>query len=139
MEIKVDPNSKETQLVGILPEVLTKYYGLVCESHEVYMPPGVLKHLKKRRHWDDFIKYYNDIPDMISQPDYAGQNPKEPNTVELYKVLADRVLIAIKMNPANGLFLGSFYVLDNGEEKIKGRLRTKRIYPFSFFVKNFEV
>lgn len=97
------------------------------------MPPGVLKHLQKRGHWDDFLRYYQDIPDMIANPDYAGQNPKEPGTVELYKVMSDHCLLAIKLNPDTGLFLGSFYKMDNGAEKIKKRLRTGRIHPFIFF------
>lgn len=134
-EIIINPYSTETQLVGILPNVITMHYGLTCESHEVFMPPGVMKHLKKRGHWNDFMEYYQDIPMMIANPDYAGQNPKEPDTVELYKVLENHVLVAIKMNPHNNLFLGSFYKLDNGESKIQGRLRTQRIYPFSFFLK----
>ncbi|KXH86914.1 hypothetical protein AU377_13730 [Sporosarcina sp. HYO08] len=97
------------------------------------MPPGVLKHLKKRGHWGDFERYYHEIPRMIAEPDYAGQNPKEPNSVELYKILSDHVILPIKLNIETGLFLSSFYTLDNGVEKIQKRLRTGRIYPFSFF------
>lgn len=97
------------------------------------MPPGVLKHLKKQGHWNDFLKYHADIPAMIAKPDYAGQNPKEPDSIELYKVVSDHVLMAIKMNPANSLFLGSFYELKNGAQKIQGRLVTGRIHPFSYF------
>jgi phage-Barnase-EndoU-ColicinE5/D-RelE like nuclease3 len=133
MKITINPYSKETQLVGIVPKCVVDYYGIPCSSYEVHMPPGVLKHLKKKGHWQDFLKYFEDIPAAISNPDYAGQNPKEPGTVELYKVMSDHVLIAIKMNPDTGLFLGSFYTLDNGAEKIKKRLRVKRIHPFSFF------
>ncbi len=70
---------------------------------------------------------------MISNPDYAGQNPREPNSVELYKMVDEYVLIAIKLNPRTGLFLGSFFKLDNGPQKIRKRLRSKRIYEFSFF------
>ncbi|PLR79484.1 hypothetical protein CVD25_22770 [Bacillus canaveralius] len=79
------------------------------------------------------MKYYQDIPAVISNPDYAGQNPKEPGTVELYKAMSDHCLLAIKMSPTTGLFLGSFYTLNNGQKKVAGRLRTGRIYPFSFF------
>ncbi|OKL36883.1 hypothetical protein [Domibacillus mangrovi] len=132
--IVINPYSKESQLVGIVPKAICDYYSIKCSSYEVYMAPGMVKHLKKRKHWDDFLKYYQDIPRSIANPDYAGQNPKELNTVELYKVMKDRVLIAIKMNPETGLFLGSFYILDNGEKKIEGRLRTGRIYPFSYFL-----
>lgn len=131
--IQVNPHSKVTQLVGIIPESIVKYYGIQCSSYEVYMPPGVLKHLKKRNHWNNFLMYHQDLPNMIASPDYAGQNQKEPDSVELYKVIENHILIAIKMNPSSGLFLGSFYTLDNGPDKIQKRLRVKRIYPFSFF------
>ncbi|NRD77813.1 plasmid-related protein [Bacillus sp. BRMEA1] len=134
MTIIINPYSTDTQLVGYVPEAVVKYYCINCSSYEVYMPPGVLKHLKKRGHWNDFLKYHTDIPNMIANPDYAGQNPKEPDSIELYKVVDDHVLIAIKTNPANGLFLGSFYSLDQGKKKIQGRLRTGRIHPFKFFI-----
>lgn len=131
--IQIKPDSSVTQLVGIVPKCIIKYYGIQCNSFEVYMPPGVLKHLKKRGHWQDFLTYHQDLPNMIANPDYAGQNPKEPDSVELYKILGDHILIAIKFNTSSGLFLGSFYSLDNGADKIQKRLRVGRIYPFSFF------
>lgn len=132
--IIINPYATDTQLVGFVPETVVKHYCINCSSYEVYMPPGVLKHLQKRGHWNEFLQYHTDLPDMIANPDYAGQNPKEPGTVELYKIMSDHILIAIKMNPTNNLFLGSFYKLDNGAQKIQGRLRTGRIHPFSFFV-----
>lgn len=131
--INVDPYAVTTQMVGVLPECLITHYSIPCNSREVYMPPGVLKHLKKRNHWNEFLAFHRSIPGTIANPDYAGQNPKEPDSVELYKFLGDHILIAVKLNPSRGLFLGSFYKLDNGENKIQGRLRTGRIHPFSFF------
>jgi len=133
MTINIDPNSTDTQLVGIIPDCIIKHYSLQCNSYEVYMPPGVLKHLKKKGHWNDFVTYHQDIPNMIANPDYAGQNPKEPGTVEIYKIVNDHVLLPIKLNADSGLFLSSFYILDNGAAKIIKRLRSGRIHPFSFF------
>ena len=89
--IHIDLNATDTQLVGYIPKSIIDYYSIECAGLEVYMPPGVLKHLKKRGHWDDFVTYHTVIPDMIANPDYAGQNPKELNTVELYKVVNDHV------------------------------------------------
>ncbi|WP_269920357.1 PBECR3 domain-containing polyvalent protein [Caldifermentibacillus hisashii] len=131
--IHIDLNATDTQLVGYIPKSIIDYYSIECAGLEVYMPPGVLKHLKKRGHWDDFVTYHTVIPDMIANPDYAGQNPKELNTVELYKVVNDHVILPIKLNEKNGLFLSSFFILDNGPNKIQRRLRTGRIYSFSFF------
>jgi len=131
----INLNATYSQSVGFIPGCIIDYYSIKCSSNEVYMPPGVLKHLKKRGHWNDFEKYHLDIPNMIATPDYAGQNPKEPNTLELYKVVGDNVLLPIKFNAETGLFLSSFYILDNGEDKIQKRLRVQRIHPFSFFTK----
>lgn len=133
--IIVNPFATEMQIVGIIPIPIINYYNLQSSDYNVYMPPGVLKHLKKRGHWKDFIIYHNFIPEMIANPDYAGQNPKEPNTIELYKVINDYIILPIKLNTETGLFLSSFYVLNKGQEKIKKRLRTRRIFPYSFFVK----
>lgn len=133
MTINIDPNSTETQLVGVIPECIINHYSLQCNSNEVYMPPGVLKHLKKRGHWNDFVTYHNDIPNMIANPDYVGQNPKEPGTVEIYKIINDHVILPIKFNADSGLFLSSFYILDNGADKITKRLRSGRIHSFSHF------
>lgn len=136
MEIILDINSTKTQLVGVIPECIINHYSIKCVSFEVYMPPGVIKHLKKQGHWDDFMTYHQDIPKMIANPDYVGQNPREPNTVEIYKVLNDRVILPIKLNTSSGLFMSSFYILNNGEDKIEKRLRSGRIHPFSFFEQN---
>jgi hypothetical protein len=132
-KIIINPYATDTQLVGVIPGVLIKHYCITCSSYEVFMPPGVLKHLRKHRHWAEFMTYHQDIPDMIANPDYAGQNPKEPGSVELYKVVSDHILIAIKMSPDVGLFLSSFYNLNNGPDKIQKRLRVGRIHPFSYF------
>lgn len=133
MKLAIDIESKTTQKVGVIPEIIIEFYQIKCSSLNVYMPPGVLKHLKRKGHWNDFLKYFESIPEMISSPDYVGQNPKEPNTVELYKVVNDHVIIPIKLNKENGLFMSSFYILDNGRDKINKRLRVGRIRPFSDF------
>lgn len=51
---------------------IINYYSLQCISYEVHLPPGVLKHVKKQGHWEDFITYHQDLPNMISNPGNAG-------------------------------------------------------------------
>ena len=86
MTYTINPLSTEIQKIGSIPQCIIDYYSLQCISAEVHLPPGVLKHLKKRGHWDDFLRYYEIIPQMIGAPDYIGQNPREPNTIEIYKI-----------------------------------------------------
>lgn len=133
-DINIDPYSTTSQIAGKIPEAVVNYYEISCHSYEVYMTPGFLKHLKKRNHWDIFMSYYQDIPSMIANPDYVGQNPKEPNSIELYKTLNDFLLVPVKLNMSSYLYLSSFYGLDNGANKIEKRLRTGRICPFSSLV-----
>lgn len=37
------------------------------------------------------------IPEIINVPDYIGVNPKEPNSIELVKVIEKDVLVAINL------------------------------------------
>lgn len=67
---------------------------------------------------------------MLKNSDYVGQNPKEPNSIELYKQIG-YVLIADKLDPSGYLYLSSMYELNNGEHKIKARLKSGRIVPFT--------
>lgn len=127
---EIDLNCTKTQCVGELPEVIVRHFNLSCPSNEVFMFPGAVKHIKKN-HASILMTYYSDIPDIISNPDYVGQNPKEPNSVELYKIIGDDLLIAIKLDPSGYFYLGSFYDLHNGPKKIQKRLRSGRIIPYS--------
>jgi hypothetical protein len=94
-KIIIDPYSTDTQQLGVLPKCLVTYYQLPYTTLDVWMPPGVLKHLKKRGHWEDLMEHHLIIPSAIEKPDFAGQNPREPNSLELYKIIDDHLLIAI--------------------------------------------
>lgn len=126
----VNPYSSQIQIVGLLDLVsIQTLLGITFPSAEVYMYPGVVKHIKKH-HPGIFEQYHHLIPGMIAKPDYVGQNPKEPNSVELYKVVNDHLLMAIKLDPTGYLYLSSFYDLNNGPYKVAQRLSSGRIVPF---------
>ena len=127
---KIDPNCAETQCVGEIPASIIKKYNLQCPSNEVLMYPGAIKHIKKK-HAATFVLYYERIPEIICNPDYVGQNPKEPQSIEMYKYLDEHFLVAIKLDPTGYFFLSTFYDLNNGQNKIAKRLRSGRIVPFS--------
>lgn len=127
----IDPNATEMQLAGKIDrEAIAHVLGITFHTDEVYMYPGFIKHVKKR-HPKIFEKYYSLIPEIIENPDYVGQNPKEPYSLELIKMIKGGLLLAIKLGPAGYLFLSSMYALKNGEYKVKKRLRTGRIKPYN--------
>lgn len=131
MIYNVDPNSKKIQIVGQLPAQITEKYQLSCSSNEVHMHPGVITHLKKRDRINLFYTYHQEIPGIIHSPDYVGQSPTEPNSVELYKEIDFNLLVAIKLDPTGYLFLSTFYDLHNSHHKIRKRLNSGRIVLFN--------
>lgn len=116
-------------IVGTLPQVIIDEYELKCDSNDVQMHPGVIKHIK-RKHPGIYEQYSVNMKDIIENPDYVGRNPTEPNSVELIKLIDKHILIAVKLDPSGYLFLSSMYDMHNGPVKIEKRLNSKRLKPF---------
>ncbi|MFB5762300.1 PBECR3 domain-containing polyvalent protein [Paenibacillus medicaginis] len=126
----IDIHATETQIVGKLDTVKIKsLLGIDFPVAEVRMYPGAIKHIK-RNHPGDIEAYGHLIPDTIANPDYIGQHPKEPNSVELVKAVTPHLLLAIKLDPSGYLYLSTFYQLDNAVEKVKKRLKSGRLVPY---------
>ena len=118
------------QVVGVLDvELISRLLGVNFAVSEVRMYPGAKKHIKNR-HPGVFEKYAEQLADFIAYPDYIGQHPNEPNSVELVKMISEGVLIAIKLDATGYLYLSSMYVLQNGRHKIEKRLRMGRLKPY---------
>lgn len=118
------------QLVGQLDiDKIHNLTGVLLSKNGVYIYPGAIKHIK-RRHPGVFEKYGDLIPDIITTPDYVGKNPSEPNSVELYKIVEDHLLLAIKCDPKGYTYVSSLYSLNNGPYKIQKRLKSGRIIPY---------
>ncbi|MGZ4135584.1 MAG: PBECR3 domain-containing polyvalent protein, partial [Tumebacillaceae bacterium] len=125
----IDPHGTERQVVGFLnATVLNSLLGTNLPDAEVIMYPGFVKHVRKK-HPGIFENHYDRIPDIIENPDFVGQNLKEPNSVELYKQVGP-LLLAIKLDPTGYLYLSSMYDLHNGQHKIQKRLQSGRIIPY---------
>jgi len=129
------PVKNEPINIGILPETIANQFLAGCSSRQVKVFPGAIKHIKNR-HPEDLDKYFNRIPEIISNPDYVGQNPTEPNSVELIKEFDDDVLVAIKLDPSGYIYLSSMYALNNGQHKVKSRLASGRIIPYKKLLAN---
>ncbi len=115
------------QLVGTLDiEKIHTLIGVSLQVTEVYIYRGAIKHIKKR-HPGIWEAHGQQIPDIIANPDYVGRNPKEADSVELYKYITKDLLLAIKLDPSGYLFVSSLYDLHNAQYKIQKRLSSGRI------------
>lgn len=131
VEIKIKENVSYRQRVGLLN--LAKINTLLGTSFtisKVYIYPGTIKHVKKR-HPGVWEKHGQSLPDIISTPDFIGVNPREPNSMELYKYINDTMLLAIKLDPTGYMFVSSLYDLHNAPTKIHKRLASGRIVRYS--------
>jgi hypothetical protein len=127
-----DINATTIQIVGELNlEAIKLLIGVEFPVPEVHMYPGAIKHAKKR-HPGIIEQYGHLIPDIISNPDYIGQNPKETvPSLELIKLINPHLILAIKLDPSGYLFVGTFFDLKNGPEKVKKRLTSGRLKPYT--------
>jgi len=123
-KIVLKENTHEIQVVGKLKQEYIDALKISLPCAEIYMYPGAIKHLKKK-HNEDFKKYFHSIPEIIEKPDYIGVNPKEPNSIELVKVIEKDVLVAVKLDPSGYLYFSSMYELT--PSKVPKRLASGRL------------
>lgn len=80
------------------------------------------------------MKYIPDITDILNAPDYIGQNKNvKTESFEVIKVLADNVLVAVKLDKKNNyFFVASVYNVT--DSKLNHMKRNGRIKSFDKMV-----
>ena len=76
--------------------------GLLQINHKIliYRSKGLLAHLIKRKHFTA-AKYFDYIPDIIANPDFAGINNGE---IELIKCFKDNIFLSIKLDQTKSIY-----------------------------------
>lgn len=107
-----------------------KILDIDYEELDIYRFNGLIKHMKKRDH-ENCLKYIENIPDIINNPDYIGINPKETEcSVELIKQYEDNVMLGIKLDADEKYYYVST-MFEIQESKIERRLHSGRIKKIS--------
>ncbi len=86
-------NSGKCLLITFLYSSLSEKSAVInCSlpNDAIYMAPGLKKHVKKKH--KDCLKYLEFISDIITNPDYVGINPNEPDSLEFVKIFEDNIL-----------------------------------------------
>lgn len=116
--------SEAMRRVGEYREEFNMITGQSLPVGAIFQSDGLLKHIQKRH--PDCVADMVYIQDVISSPDYIGSNPKEPDSVELVKVVADNLMVCIKLDRGAGyLYVASFFKISNG--KLANRLQSGRL------------
>ena len=82
--------------VGIYAEYYNRILDIDLPILKIVQSKGLKIHIQKRH--PNVIGYLPNIPDIITEPDYIGTNPKEPNSIELVKIYQDNIKLAIKLD-----------------------------------------
>lgn len=104
-----------------------KILGINLPIDNIYISNGLDKHIQRRH--PNCTQYIDKIPLIISEPDYIGKNPKEPNSIELVKVFDNNIQIGIKLDTnKNYLYVATLF--DINDSKIQRRLNSGRLKNF---------
>lgn len=114
--------------VGEYLERFNHITGTSLPAGIIYQSTGLQSHILKRH--PHLLGYLSKIPEIILIPDYIGVHPNEPNSIELVKLYAENIQIAIKLDmDKRYLYVASLYEIK--EAKLKNRIhsgRLKKVY-----------
>lgn len=100
--------------VGQYTERFNQLTGQNLPVGDIYQSVGLAAHVQKRHPGE--IGNVSVIPIVISNPDYVGHNPKEPDSIELVKVLSNNVMVCVKLDKSqNYLYVASVYNITNAK------------------------
>lgn len=92
------------------------------ETFPIYKSKGLMAHLINRKHYAA-VKYIDNLPDIIRQPDFIGIHN---DSIELVKCYKDNIFICVKLDSSRT----KYYVVtmfDIKQSKIESYVRSGRL------------
>ena len=80
----------------------------------IFLGESNVEHMKSR-HPYEFDKYFPDIKEIINNPDYVGQNPKDLSIsfVKEYLISSEYVRVAVRITSSGKCFAKSLHTLSS--------------------------
>lgn len=104
-----------TEEVGRLSAKVIELLSLqLQENQPIYIGDSNVSHMKSR-HPADYAKYGQYIPDILSNPDYVGENPTDGSIeyVKEFQIGNEFVKVAVRLSGSGALYARSLYVLNH--------------------------
>lgn len=106
--------------VGKLSKKVIDILCLECEEMPIFLGDTNIEHMKNR-HYDDYIKYGNDIKEIIKNPTYIARNPNQGSIeyIKEYKSNADNdvVLLAVRASHKQTLFIKTLFIMSERKKR----------------------
>ncbi|MBQ5588019.1 MAG: hypothetical protein IIU73_05320 [Selenomonadales bacterium] len=97
--------------VGEFIQQYNDLLGTAFPCGEIFRSDGLFSHINKRH--PDCAKHYQDIGDIIRNPDYIGASD---DGVEFIKKIDEYLLVAVKIDSKDGyLYVATLYELTEGK------------------------
>ncbi len=103
-----------SQRVGKVTAKVISLLGLsLPEGQPIYLGASNIQHMQSR-HPADYAQYGQYIPQILSFPDYVGQNPADGSIeyVKEFHVNGEFVKVAVRLSGGGELYARSLYVLN---------------------------
>ena len=104
-------------LVGHIDKKVIKLLELdIKDNTPIYISKGNITHIREN-HADAYMQYYNDLTDIILNPDYVGIAGVEAPSIEYikqYKINNEYVNIAVRASKAGTYYVKSMFIIEEG-------------------------
>ena len=90
----------------------------IAPNTPIFIGSSNIEHIKNR-HPYEYDKYFNQLQEILAEPDYVGMNPNNNSIqfVKLYKVDSEYIRIAVKLTPGKVCFVKSLHMLSTYNAK----------------------
>ena len=115
--------------VGEYNTKLNSILGLDYKEYSIFRSKGLINHLINRNHFD-VLKHIDDIPEIISNPDYVGYDSKDDNKSIIYVKKYDKNLfLTVKLDKDNDYLYVSTCLIKE-DKKIQRMLHSGKLFSY---------
>lgn len=116
------------EVVGVISSYIESLINIpIAEDRKIYIGPSNIAHMQSS-HPNDYVKYKDELLNILSSPDYVGVNPRD-NSIEFVKEFQledEYVKVAIRVSDNKRYYARSLYVLNYNRVQnfiVKGTLK----------------
>ena len=102
-----------TEQIGSFSAPVINALGInIPEGTPIYIGDSNIEHIKSR-HPYEYSQYFSDIGDIIADPDYVGQNPKDQSIafVKVFQLGSEYIRVAVRITTKGTYFAKSLHLL----------------------------
>ena len=106
----------DKRIVGYISKEVSELEIDVNEGEAIYLSETAINHIREN-HSDAYMKYFDDIEDIIKNPDYigvAGAYAPSIEYIKRYEVNGENVNIAVRASKGGILYLRSMFIIEDG-------------------------